>query len=422
MKQARLATLRSLFVLLALPGLAALAEARDRPSPPTDVFASATAYNFLTSRPRLLVHFRNGASENVGFLLEWTRNGQPMNPDLSGLVQCATGGAQDYGCRAMYWFTKGRYGPGYLKDSRGDIEGFFMNNVDFDTDYCFRFMAITDSQVISGSWSGWGCVHTPSLPPPPPAPVDAQVTFLPGNDGRGQIGDATPPRELLEWRAQQNGYVASYVAQIYDPSSKRWGYSPINVPAPENKYNYEATVDLPAGSVDSQSLQLMRVCAVNIAATKCTNARRPFSSLNPSVTAQQGDTYSRVAGLRGSQSLTAKASTVPSLGATTAANTVSQVAKADSPSARYAGAVATPQVSAGSRVIASNPVLVTPARPAAPAGPPVQITDAWPHVVYSINPAGELQWSAQADPAAQFSAPQTLARGRVIDPAPGAAS
>jgi hypothetical protein len=248
-------------------------------------------------------------------------------------------------------------------------------------------MAITDSGVISGNWSGWACTHTPPPPPAPPAPQRARATFLPGNDGSGRVGDATPARQLLEWSSPENGYIANFTVLRFDRTQNRWFPTEKRISASTGKVNFEVTFDLPPDAVDATALMLMSVCAQNAGGTTCTNAQRPFASVKPRVAAEQGSKYADIVGTRRApESITESASKASAYGAIAQASSTTQLAKSKSSIAGIVGAASTP--------------------PSTPAPP---LRDSWPHVVYSVTPAGELQWSSQISAAARFTAAQTVA-------------
>jgi len=128
--------------------------------------------------PALCVQFWNTATESVRFEVELIRDGVPGWP--AGLrIGCltprppATAVSAPPRCtaadnlRSTATFARG-----------GGSEGFFVAELDYDTNYCFRVRSRDDSDTVSELWSAQVCARTRAQPPAPAAPTVA-VTFNP---------------------------------------------------------------------------------------------------------------------------------------------------------------------------------------------------------------------------------------------------
>ena len=196
-------------VLLA-GGIDVFAAPQDRPATPTDV----AVYHCSRQQefpPKICVSFKNAATEPVGFWFEWTRNGDKLPSTLAGYdAQCLQGSL--YGCDALNWFGgPTAYAPKvrYTTDREWAF-GFVLVNLDYDTDFCFRFKAVNKDGIVSENWSEWRCANTggvPVIPSPPKAPV---VTLMQATSGLRTPGEGTPWRLLVEWEKDLSDKVGWY--------------------------------------------------------------------------------------------------------------------------------------------------------------------------------------------------------------------
>jgi hypothetical protein len=248
-------TLVLIFAAAALGGSSG-AIARDRPGTPNGVIAWVEGKS-VTRLPRVAVSFRNTASEPVTFLMEWTENGVRMPSRQQG-DDCVRGSAQHYLCYALSSLMKQREHP----------VAFIIDNLEFDSRYCFRFMARDEDGVISEIWSAWACAQTPPAPPRPPAPAKVQVTFLSAESRRGVEGAALPGRVLLEWdHPQGHEWVGSYLFQGTSPHRP----GEMLYRGERDRKAFETTVDLRSDHDASLPLRFT-VCSVNYSGSSCTTA------------------------------------------------------------------------------------------------------------------------------------------------------
>ena len=185
--------------------LGSFAFARDRPQTPLEVKVSETRRDSLDTKPRLFVTFYN-RSNDVHFWWEWTANGEPQPKDFQR--SCGDLDAERFICAWPHLEGPDRPDPVEISS---DIRHLAMplKELEFDTEYCFKFMAQHEDGLTSPAWSEWACTRTRQPPPLPDKPTVTQVTVLPGKTGEGEIGGAVPDRVLVEWTGNRNN-TASY--------------------------------------------------------------------------------------------------------------------------------------------------------------------------------------------------------------------
>ncbi len=185
-------------------------EARDRPGTPNNESAGLDlAHHRL---PALKVSFNNTATETVTFWIEWTVNGQRMPPTFPTRVGKHNLSCTQFdSCDGLTFVGTHRH---TAARGRGE-KSFHIWELDYDTEYCFRFKARDEDGVVSEIWSAWACARTPVRPPAPRAPQKLQATFTPATSGRGVPGPGTPHRVLLEWdlSADDKNGVTAYVVE-----------------------------------------------------------------------------------------------------------------------------------------------------------------------------------------------------------------
>jgi hypothetical protein len=205
----------------------------------------------------------------ISFELQWTANGQPMPSNLAPFHPgCIYRSATQYSCEALTrWFmdrprTADREGVKSL-----DPQAFYLPDMEFDTEYCFRF------NPNKSSWTQWSCVRTPPAPGVPPAPARPQVTTVAASTGSGMIGGSQPFQVLVEWQpVSSERLVAGYTVEM-ESHGKFFGLVPDEYDQAPGLDTYEKLMRVPADS-DPDAIYAFRVCAVNISGKACSLAAR----------------------------------------------------------------------------------------------------------------------------------------------------
>jgi hypothetical protein len=271
------------------------ASARDRPGTPNNEKAY-TCGDYLAALPAVCVEFDNTASEKVGFDIEMTVNGEKVsegrphatcfgipNAPKSGCINCGIQyqGGPNYNCEAATNFNQGSGSAFATGRSRIDQvdgrtvlpQGFRLNDLEYDTAYCFRFKARRASDgVVSELWSNWACAQTAESPPPKPtAPQNLVATYMPGGmDWRKQ-----PPKVSLKWAKGEHtaDQTVQKKSKAYDPNQFREIVVLKRGEAEFSEIPTEDDVD-PNGRTASI---LYRVCAVNISGKACSQSASTFT-------------------------------------------------------------------------------------------------------------------------------------------------
>jgi hypothetical protein len=295
------------------------AQSRDRPGTPNGGFA-ADCGSPLTEAPAICVEFRNTATEEVGFLMNWTQNGQLMPSDLRGRSDCRNRSAQHYYCHALKeWFLGDSHvnqldhvsqlinptSDRRFTTERDHPEGFRVNNLLYDTEYCFRFRAVTRYGVISGDWSGYTCARTLLPPGPPGAPAPPKVTGIQSTSGEGVVGSGTPFKLLVEWAKSQRAdpNLGWYSVELWNGQNwyaTRDRAHPLRFTGDDP---HETVIELPQEGASGKR-HAARVCAENIQHKAC-SPEGWYYAFAPSKTARADPRAARV--LSG-QDLSAKVS------------------------------------------------------------------------------------------------------------------
>jgi hypothetical protein len=253
----------------------------------------------------MCVEFRNTATEKVGFLMEWTENGTLMPSDLSGRSECRMQSAGNYDCRALHHWFSGHTDfkqadkfsefinpktSGKFQADHNVVQGFRLKGLLYDSEYCFRFMAVDIYGVLSGAWSGFACARTPSPAGKPVAPAVPKVTGLQPVSGEGIVGNGTPFRLLVEWSGPQLGAdnVGWYGIELW----RKPQWVPVPSVSDKNRINFATSFE---AQVEAASLgppeqhQAVRVCSQNIQQKTCSREAWYYGRLMPkqSVTADR---------------------------------------------------------------------------------------------------------------------------------------
>lgn len=213
--------------------------------------------------------------------LEWTANGQPMPPNLSGAAECIAASAQAYSCEALHqWLTLpapngGR--PGRNLTLTGYPEGFQLKNMEFDTDYCFRF------KMGIANWGNWSCARTQPPPARPVAPPQPLLTLLPGESGSGKIGGGRPWRILVEWKSNlSNLFLHNAKEAVWILDAGQW--RPVPIAWVQESGPGERIIVMPQ-HYDPGAVYTFRVCAENLSGEACSpiahTAGRPWLEQAP---------------------------------------------------------------------------------------------------------------------------------------------
>jgi hypothetical protein len=231
-------------------------------------------------RPRICAEFFNTADQ-VSFWIEARANGALLSLTREH-VGCPQYSAS-YSYRCLVSFAHGKWvaagitntkgpsaieklvDPSTLDKFRSQPVGFYLIEVDYETEYCFRFRSVDMDGMISERWSGSACARTPPAPPPPPRPeppASVRIWFLPGNDGAGQPGNGTPDRVLLKWIGGANSYEQNVEAVLgQEPASGEI------TQIADGAWNFQAVIRIADGRPGNQ--YGYRVCSINPTAKVC---------------------------------------------------------------------------------------------------------------------------------------------------------
>lgn len=208
----------------------------------------------------------------VKYSFQWTIDGTPGPASLSGIAECFNSRTTRYSCSALQnWFKTGQaLRPQRVRDS--DQQAFLMRDMEFDTEYCFRF------RVEESPWTQWTCARTPPAPAPPLEPQPPIVTAELADSGKGKVGGATPNRFLVEWEGGPGERQVVYYVIEWSRKYDRWSADPS-----QKRYfrgePHEGFVVLPYEAAESpDTYYLFRVCAQNIGGRTCSAASRTLGA------------------------------------------------------------------------------------------------------------------------------------------------
>ena len=208
-------------IILAMLGLPSIALA-GRPGTPDEVYTWVDGATVMSKRPQVCVRFRNTAKVDVGFFVEWSRNGQQFaGKDLYGdKITCGDVSGLGYAnsCASRLFHRA----LGAATRPSEEAKFFCLREFEADSDYCFRFRTFDEDGLWSEYWSPTSCAHTPPTPDQPSAPPRPQLTIIPAETGRGTVGSGQPLRVLLEWGPAPSHQVGEFIIQQRRSASPTW--------------------------------------------------------------------------------------------------------------------------------------------------------------------------------------------------------
>jgi hypothetical protein len=293
-------------LVAALSSLVSAADAWGRPGTPNPVNVDPCFRRYLglpagnLGLPALCVTFRNTATQEVRFDIEMSgkgRLGRPSDSRVDCLIPADAGPVFPYQCTAGYNLMGSRVttraAPSdwlavlnavavtpfvdagmplvqdlyrRLAETDPEWQGFYVADLDWDTEYCFRIRARDTSDTVSEMWSRWECERTPLVPPVPSAP-EVKVEY---NELRGtlyatwgeirRVGYYT-----VEGRASLDKYSAE-VARLIPAAARQ----PSNA-TPFRDARLELAVPYGLAKAMDGEAYLLRVCAHNISGKACSD-------------------------------------------------------------------------------------------------------------------------------------------------------
>jgi hypothetical protein len=237
--------------------------ARDRPATPSLVSVGEIGGGSLERKPGLVVTFYN-RSNDVHFWWEWTANGEPQPKDFER--SCGDLDPTRFICAWPHLHGPDRPDP---VETDGDVRHLAMKlkELEFDTEYCFKFMAQHEDGLTSEIWSEWACKRTSVAPAPPGKPTVTKVTGLPAKSGEGEVGGPEPHRVLVEWTGDRDSTHEYFVERMFDAGWRTQGPSFRRDLDP-----LEGVVPIPADEVPTlERPARFRVCASNITGRTCSD-------------------------------------------------------------------------------------------------------------------------------------------------------
>ena len=215
----------------------------------------------------------------LSFRMQWTADGQPMDPNLDRVhAECIFRGTEALSCEALRnWFgdqTTSRR----AQVKSYDRQAFFIPNMEFDTEYCFRFQANDED------WSAWTCARTPPKPALPIAPQRPTLTTIAESTETRVKNSAHPFAIYVEWDAvpHEDSLTARYAVEIRNEDG-RFTSGNNGDQGLDNVSSYHQTLELPGRDPDGE--YVIRVCAVNVSGRSCslpahTPFRRAFAEIH----------------------------------------------------------------------------------------------------------------------------------------------
>ena len=291
------------------------ASASDRPGTPN----RETAYECrkegsppYETRPSVCVMFTNTASERVRFDVEWTANGVKLSQeDFKGHIECARrvvpqfdpggtqcvaganlqgGGASTQVGGLIDWHDfvpDVLAGEAPVNDPAIAREAFMAKDLEFDTEYCFRFKARdVGNDMVSEEWSNWACAHTAPAPPKPSPPADLKLAFTAAYWNGGRDSPPVPAHIDFTWTADER-YVAYLELTDHAAPEGVEPRNPLAAPSPSDRGVNElsdgdrglsdrlapsgraAVVYFEPNELDALPQRTFRVCAHNVAGVSC---------------------------------------------------------------------------------------------------------------------------------------------------------
>ena len=259
------------------PGFSAAADAPGLPS----YLTVGTVGNPLAAAPKLQVTFRINTTTPVGFALEVTANGAPVEqPDISLHVQCVAD-RPDWSC-ALGWWQNSDWDQ-YVAAEPDATEAFRWDAAQYGTEYCFRIRVFTPEDPSAQNWSKQACKQIPPVPPAPAPPLAVSDTF-------------TPAAEQLFWRQSDFATIAAFVLEAHEKGADRW--HPLDTPVPVNDRSEDQRASVKLSGMPSPFLALpdYRVCAINVSGRTCSLALRTPGTTDgpPTATPLPSDSVSEV--------------------------------------------------------------------------------------------------------------------------------
>jgi hypothetical protein len=188
-----------------------------------------------------------------------------MDPNLSRVrAKCIYDASDATSCEALQnWFgDQPRHRRLPVKSL--DRQAFAIPDMEYDTEYCFRF------QADEGPWSAWTCARTAVKPAWPIAPPRPTLTTI-AESTEMRIKDAAHPFAVyVEWDAVPNEdrLTASYQVEMFYEGQftgkPDWNQ---DVHKLRDSLPYHQTVELPNRNPEDN--YVFRVCAVNISGARC---------------------------------------------------------------------------------------------------------------------------------------------------------
>ena len=206
----------------------------------------------------------------LSFRVQWTADGQPMPPNLSRVrARCIhqTDASDAVSCEALQnWFGDESPYHRRQKVKSQDRQAFSIPDMEYDTEYCFRFQADDEP------WSAWTCARTavkPALPIAPPRPTLTAIA----ESTETRVKNAAHPFAIyVEWDAvpDEGRFTESYNVSMFSDYDRQFVGNPDwnqEVHKLDGNLPYHQTIELP--NRDPEDDYVIRVCAVNISGSRC---------------------------------------------------------------------------------------------------------------------------------------------------------
>jgi hypothetical protein len=236
----------------------------------------------LDRPPEVCVRFHNTATVNVGFFVDWAKNGQRLTgKDLQGNTTCVgAGAAYSSSCTAQSQIAR-QEGASVRPGEAPQV--MCLRESEADTEYCFRFRSFDSDGLWSAYWSPVSCARTPPSPQAPPAPGLPSITLVPAETGRGVPGLGQPARVLLEWGPPATGIdgVGRFIVQQRKSDGSRWTEVPEQITGlavfPDSMHpqaTFEVLIPFPRDPPSDLLRYEFRVCSMNYGGIACSAGRK----------------------------------------------------------------------------------------------------------------------------------------------------